>query len=370
MEVSVRKGETPAEILSVTNREGFVRSLDVFDKQVFSQDASNYKLVRLNDLAYNPSRINVGSIALCEFPDGGAVSPMYVVVRCRDTLLPKFLLYFLKSDVGKQHIVHRSIGAVRFMLRFGDLEQVELPIPPVREQRRIVRILDEVSSLAQLRREADERTGATAASLFSHMFGDPASDAKNWGAVTLGDLGTIVTGNTPPRSDPSFYGDFIEWVKTDNIDATRNSVGVSAERLSKTGAMRGRVVPEGAVLVTCIAGSVDRIGDAAITNRKVAINQQINAVLPLKKVEGAFLGELVRTLKPLIQARATGVMTRIINKSELERIPAIAPPFALQQKFANRVAAIRELETTQIASGKRLNDLSQAIVYYAFQGQL
>ena len=117
-EVSVRKGDMPAEVLSVTNTEGFVRSLEVFDKQVFSQDTGNYKLVRFNDLAYNPSRINVGSVARCHLPDGGAVSPMYVVVRCHDSLLPQFLLHFLKSDIGRQHIVHRCVGAVRFQLRF------------------------------------------------------------------------------------------------------------------------------------------------------------------------------------------------------------------------------------------------------------
>jgi type I restriction enzyme, S subunit len=136
-EVSIRKGDTPAEILSVTNTDGFVRSLDVFDKQVFSQDTNNYKLVRFDDLAYNPSRINVGSVARCQFPEGGAVSPMYVVVRCQESLLPQFLLYFLKSDIGRQHISHRCVGAVRFQLRFGDLEQIELPLPPCHEQERI-----------------------------------------------------------------------------------------------------------------------------------------------------------------------------------------------------------------------------------------
>ena len=67
VEVSQRKGETSAEVLSVTNVAGFVRSLEVFDKQVFSQDTSAYKLVSYNDLAYNPSRINVGSVARCQF---------------------------------------------------------------------------------------------------------------------------------------------------------------------------------------------------------------------------------------------------------------------------------------------------------------
>ena len=53
-EVSIRKGETPAEVLSVTNTGGFVPSLDVFEKQVFSRNASNYKLVRFNDLGLHP----------------------------------------------------------------------------------------------------------------------------------------------------------------------------------------------------------------------------------------------------------------------------------------------------------------------------
>jgi type I restriction enzyme, S subunit len=140
-EVSFRKGDSEAEILSVTNADGFVRSRDVFDKQVYSEDTSNYKLVRFNDLAYNPSRINIGSVAVCQFKNGGAVSPMYVVVRCGSALVPKFLLYFLKSDLGRQHITHRCVGAVRFQLRFGDLERIQLPIPPREEQERIVGIL-------------------------------------------------------------------------------------------------------------------------------------------------------------------------------------------------------------------------------------
>lgn len=369
-EVSIRKGETPADILSVTNTDGFVRSLDVFDKQVFSQDAGNYKLVRFNELAYNPSRINVGSVARCEFPQGGAVSPMYVVVRCRKTLLPQLLLYFLKSSVGLQHIGHRCVGAVRFMLRFGDLGQIELPLPPLHEQERIVRILDEAEALRRLRGDADERTSHTTAALFDEMFGNPLSNSKRWDTATLGGLGTVVTGNTPPRSDSSFYGDSIEWVKTDNIDPSRCTVGLSAERLSETGAMRGRVVPEGSVLITCIAGSIDRIGDAAITDRKVAINQQINAIVPHEGVESGFLGALVHSLKPLIRASATGVMTRIINKSALERIPAISPPRPLQRKFAAHVAGIRQLEAAQAASRERIDHLFQSLLHRAFQGEL
>jgi type I restriction enzyme S subunit len=279
-------------------------------------------------------------------------------------------LYFLKSSIGQQHIAHRSVGAVRFMLRFSDLEQIELPLPPVPEQERIVRILDEAEALRRLRDDADNRTNEVTAALFNEAFGDSSSNSRGWEAAALGRLGTVVTGNTPPRSDPGLYGHFIEWVKTDNIDPMRGVIASSAEGLSETGALRGRVVPQGSILITCIAGSIERIGDAAITNRQVAINQQINAIIPKDKVEGLFLLSLLRDLKPLIQASATGVMTRIINKSALEMIPAINPPLPLQRQFAARVAEVRELEAAQAASRQRLDDLFRSLLDCAFRGEL
>ena len=216
-EVSIRKGNTPAEVLSVTNTAGFVRSLDVFDKQVFSRDASNYKLVRFNDLAYNPSRINVGSVARCQVPEGGAISPMYVVVRCKDSLLPQFLLYFLKSSVGRQHITRRCVGAVRLMLRFGDLEQIELPLPPLPERARIVRILDEAQALRRLRIQADERTSRTITAMFLDMFGDPSANPKGWSVDRAGELMALCEYGTSEKANDTGQG--VPILRMNNVTA-------------------------------------------------------------------------------------------------------------------------------------------------------
>ena len=129
-------------------------------------------------------------------------------------------------------------------------------------------------------------------------------------------------------------------------------------------------MPEGSVLVTCIVGSIKLIGDCGITDRRVAINQQINAIVPNKNVESAFLWSLVRAVKTLIQANATGVMTRIINKSRLEMIPAISPPTPLQRQFATLVAEIRQLEAAQADSRQQLVNLLQSLQHRAFQGEL
>ncbi len=263
-----------------------------------------------------------------------------------------------------------SQGSAQGVITREMLASIPMPLPPLAEQERIVKLLDEADELRKLRTQADHRTADLIPSLFHEMFSDLSSNKHHWKEVPLANLGVIVTGNTPPRSDPRNYGEYIEWVKTDNIDAVCGAVASSTERLSEVGALCGRTVPEGSVLINCIAGSIGRIGDAAITDRKVAINQQINAIVPRENVEPAFLLSLVCARKSLIQSKATGVMTRIINKSLLEAIPGIEVPHSLQKEFAARVFDIRAMQAEQGASRRRLDDLFQSTLHRAFNGEL
>lgn len=283
-------------------------------------------------------------------------------------LAPRFLRYFFTAF--ESQIVQQGAGSTFDAIGRSVIESLEFPLPPLPEQERIVRVLDEAEALRRLRADADERTSHIRAALFDKMFGNASSNSKGWETATLGRLGTVITGNTPPRSDSSFYGDFIEWVKTDNIDPTRGVVTRATEGLSEGGALRGRLVPAGAVLVTCIAGSIERIGDAAVVDREVAINQQINALIPSNNVASAFLAELVLALREAIQNRAAGVMTRIINKSTLEAVPAICPPRPLQGEFESHVETIRQLQASQAASRQRLADLFESLLHRAFEGEL
>jgi type I restriction enzyme M protein len=118
--IKERKERVGQEVLnmkawSVSNMLGFMISEEYFDKKVASDDKSNYKKIFPFAFAYNPSRINVGSIALNETQNIGCVSPMYVVfnVSKGNNLDSKFLLYLVKSDIGLELIRKNSQGAVR-----------------------------------------------------------------------------------------------------------------------------------------------------------------------------------------------------------------------------------------------------------------
>lgn len=112
-------------IWSVSNSLGFVPSEEYFGNQVASEDISSYKLVPPGCFAYNPARINVGSVALNNTLETGAVSPMYTVFRLRnDKLEAEALLAFLKSPQALFHIKRLSHGTVRQQLRFKDLKRL------------------------------------------------------------------------------------------------------------------------------------------------------------------------------------------------------------------------------------------------------
>lgn len=378
MEVSIRKGNIPTDVLSITNTGGFVRSLEVFDKQVFSQDTSNYKLVRFDDLAYNPSRINVGSVARCHFPEGGAVSPMYVVVQCRKSLLPQFLLYFLKSDIGKQHINHRCVGAVRFQLRFSDLEKIELPLPPVSEQKQIVRTLDEAEALRRLRGQADHRTRDIESALFNELFGDP-SNPKRWPVI---EVSRFVRRFEAGRSiAPSGEDDMVSKYRILKVSAV--TWGKFSPEESKPIADSYTPTPEQLVrsgdMLFSRANATELVGATVLVDETPE-----NLLLPDKlwrfvwqdpdQVEPRFVLSLFQhpSIRRELSNRATGTGGSMKNIS-MDKVMTMKVPFPaidLQRAFAARVAEIRALETAQAASRKRLDDLFQSLLHRAFQGEL
>ena len=95
-------------VLSVSNRQGFIKQSEQFeDRNVASDDTSNYKIVEKNDFAYNPARINVGSIARLTKFETGIVSPMYICFRTKDCLLPEYLELFFESRNFFYHIQKR-----------------------------------------------------------------------------------------------------------------------------------------------------------------------------------------------------------------------------------------------------------------------
>lgn len=349
------RGDTTT-IYSVTNERGFVRSLDLFDKQVFSADTGNYKRVEFRDLAYNPSRINVGSIALCEDKNGGAVSPMYVIVRTKHGLLPYYLLHFLKSDAGLHHIRHRCEGAVRFQLKFRDLCAIPITMPPLTEQEQIVKLLDETDELRKLRAQADCRSADLIPALFHEMFGDPVRNEMGWPMKPFGALVSNQDGRRKPvkasdraerNGEYPYYGasGIIDYVDDFIFDET-------ALLIAEDGAnLLARSTPI-----------------AFMASGKYWVNNHAHIVAENGKADLNFLCAALN-LRDLT-GYVTGSAQPKLNQASMNRISIIVPPLPLQQEFAQRVSEIRELQAAQAASRQRTEHLFQSMLHRAFSQEL
>ncbi len=110
-------------VYGVTNKEGIVQT-----GKPASKDISNYIVLEENCFAFNPYRINVGSIGINDKNLTGCVSPAYVVFKTKNGLLPKFLFFYLKSDYGI-HLInwYGNRGGVRNALRYSDLCNIDIP---------------------------------------------------------------------------------------------------------------------------------------------------------------------------------------------------------------------------------------------------
>ena len=158
-------------VLSVSNKKGFISQQEQFRGHlVASKDVTNYKVVNKGEYAYNPSRINVGSIARLDNFEKGIVSPMYVIFRLKNNLNPFFFDALYSSHRFKYLIKIGCSGSVRDSLNFDDMEKFEVKLPCIEEQKKIADFLSSLDSKIDLVSRKIENTKAFKKGLLQQMF--------------------------------------------------------------------------------------------------------------------------------------------------------------------------------------------------------
>ena len=164
---------------------------------------------------------------------------------------------------------------------------------------------------------------------------DDGSDFPEWEEKKLGEVGDIMTGNTPSTKQEDYYGGCYLWVTPTDITDSRE-VSVTAKKLTELGYTVARHIPANSVLVTCIAS----IGKNAIIRENGSCNQQINSITPYNDYSVEFVYYLICQNERLLHANAGAGGMEILNKDSFSKIKMYFPCLAEQQKIAEFLSTI------------------------------
>ena len=245
----------------------------------------------------------------------------------------------------------------------GQLKRFPVPLPPLEEQRRIAAILDKAHRITLLQKDAKNAIELLPKSLFLSFFGDPRINPYSWPQYSLGELGRVVTGSTPPSSEHGMFEGTHPFVTPGDLGSGQ----ASKRSLTEAGARRSRSVRKGSAFVCCIGAT---IGKMDIAREASAFNQQINAVEWGDSVIGEYGIEALRFFKDTISTAGASTTLPILKKSAFEKLRIPVPPIGLQRDYCRHLEAMSPCLARLQTAAQLGASLKQALMSKAFSGEL
>lgn len=347
-----RGGEDVA-VLSNSAVRGVVLQREYFEKDIVNnENTDGYFVVEPGDYIYNP-RISVnapfGPIKRNSLGHKGIVSPLYTVFRTKkgEFVDERYLEYFFLSTQWNRFVYTVSNQGVRFdRMNITDNDFFCMPIvlPPIAEQRKIAEILATCDRMIELKQQLFEEKRRQKQWLMQKLLdpnagvNQPECSGVKWITRCIKELGTVITGSTPDKSCDEFWGGDFPWITSQ--DFTGKYIGIAEVHVTDAGKKKCRVLPAGAVLVTCIAS----IGLNAIAKVECATNQQINAVICNGICSEEMLYYIIEYNRGALERIAGKTAVPIISKDQFEKIKVTIPESRSEQDKITKVLSAADSE--------------------------
>lgn len=332
------KGEKVKRVLSVTNSRGFVSQEEYFEGTVHSANISNYKIVRKNQFAYNPSRVNVGSIDILKDYEEGALSPMYIVFEVDTTkLLPDYFKYYFQTNRFFENVKNNTQGSVRNSLSFKALSDFDYLLPPIEEQEKIVEILKTIDSIIEKHESLLEEKNQFIKSQFVEMFGDIKND--NFRCVPIKKL---VDTNISKVKKKYTSDDIIKYIDISSIDNVKNEIiGYTKYNIGNEPSRAQQCLIKGDILISTVRPNLKNIAVNNFNDDNV-VGSSGFCVLRPKGCKVDYLLEVLKSEKFTndMVAVTTGSNYPAIHSTDILNYEISVPPMELQNKFADIVKQI------------------------------
>lgn len=250
-----------------------------------------------------------------------------------------------------------------------ELKELIIHLPSDNEQQKIVSILSTWDKAIELKEKLIEQKKEQKKGLMQKLLtGEvrmPGFNGK-WKKVKIKDLSKVVTGTTPSTINKNYYQEGIyPWITPTDINESKY-ISSSARNLTKIGLEKGRFVPAGSLLITCIAS----IGKNAILTTDGSCNQQINAILPSTNHSNEFLYYRLTMDTQCLETLAGKSATAIINKNTFENYQIDIPIFAEQLAIAKVLSQIDQFIELAIAELEMLKQQKKGLMQILLTGKV
>ena len=335
-------------------------------------------LAQAGDVIVSRVRPSRGAITLLH-ENQLALSSAFTILRPRHEMAGAFLFYMLAwNDEFLAYLGRRSKGALYPTVPVRDVLGFEIPVPPLPEQERAVRILDEAEALRRLRTKADGRAKRIVAALFDELFGDIETNPRAWPIVELGTvIGPIDFGMSVALSEGCEYAPGrLPVLRIANVTG-EGFLNLSDLRYREISSRKeAQLLLHSGDLLFNWRNSPNWVGKTAIFDhdlRAVFASFLFRFRALSGRSDNVFLWFYLNQLRRngFFEAKCRQAVSQAnFGRDELAKIRIMLPPLTRQEEFAARVAEIHALEAVQTASRQRLDDLFQSLLRRAFQGEL
>ena len=294
------------------------------------------------------SRAPIGKVAIagCEL----YCNQGFKNLICSDKIINKYLYWFLKRNTHFLNSLGR--GATFKEISKAIVSEIEINVPEIEQQKKVVEILEKVSGIIARRKKELSALDDLIKARFVEMFGDPVNNEKGWITDTVDNLCIeIYGGGTPSKVHPEYYEDGdIPWVSSKDMKTdilTDSQIKINQMGVENSTA---RMVPVNSVMMVIRSGILKHTLPVAINAVPITVNQDLKVFIPSERILTRFLAVQFKMHEKDILTGVRAVTADNIEFNSLKQRKLIVPSIELQQEY---VLFLEQVDKSKVAVLKK-----------------
>lgn len=349
-----------SEVLGISIDKEFMPSV----ANTIGTDLSNYKLLRMNTFACNPMHVGRDErlpVSLYKKDIPAIVSPAYFMFRVKDEnkVLPDFLMLIFKRNDFDRNCWFRTDGSVRGGITWNDICEIELPVPDLKEQEKIVNTYNAITKRIQLKQKINENLEKTAQIVYKKMFVEDAD--KQWKIGKLSDYCNFQEGYVnPPQEYPEYFDGMIKWLRAVDINESYvlNTSRTLTELGFKSAGASALLFKPNTIAITK-SGTIGRL---AIISDFMCGNRAIINIEPNEKLYLPFIHQYLKSRQKEFLDMSVGSVQKNLYVSILAELPIIKPELSIIEEYYKTVECLYEQKLYNCKEIDKLQELSRLVI--------